>query len=74
MRHADLHTGAARLRDAYKDLQAAWTEASEHWNDGVSHAFREKRLEPMAPVLKVSLDSLQRMLLLADQMRRDCEE
>lgn len=74
MRTSDLHTGAATLRDAMKDLQIAWQEAHEHWNDGVSRAFEHNHLEPMVPVVKLTLDSMQRMLHLAEEMRRACGE
>jgi hypothetical protein len=73
MRPADLHTGCAQIRDAYKELQAAWLEVSQQWNDGVSRTFCEQRLEPMGPTVKLALESLSRMMHLADQVRQDCE-
>lgn len=74
MRPSDLHTGAASIRDAMKDLQQAWQDAQEHWHDGVSRAFEQNHLEPMVPVVKLSLDSMQRMLHLTEEMARACGE
>ena len=74
MRQTDLHTDAARLRDALKDLQIAWNDVSEHWNDRVSDKFCEEHLEPLGPVFKQSLDAVSRMSQLTDQIRRDCDE
>lgn len=74
MRQTDLHTDAARLRDALKDLQIAWNDVGEHWNDRVSEKFREDHLDPLGPVLKQSLDAVSRMSQLTDQIRRDCDE
>lgn len=73
MRSADLYTGAAQIRDAYEDLQLAWQAAAETWHDGVSEAFCQQRLEPLGPVLKTGLDSLQRMLHISEQMHRDLD-
>ena len=74
MRAADLHTGAAQIRDAMKDLQIAWQETAEQWNDGVSRRFCEQYLEPLGPSVKLSLDALQRLMAVADQMQRECEQ
>jgi hypothetical protein len=73
MRQTDLYTSAAHIRDAFDDLQKAWTEASENWNDGVSRSFCENNLEPLGPVVKLALDSIARMSQLVDHMHRDCE-
>jgi hypothetical protein len=74
MRSADLHTSAAHIRDAFEDLQAAWLDATELWNDGVSRGFCENHLEPIGPVVKLALDSMGRMSQLVGQMHRDCED
>jgi hypothetical protein len=74
MRPADLHTSAAQIRDAFDDLQAAWLEASEGWNDGVSRAFCQNHLEPLGPTVKLALDSMQRMGVTVAQMHNECEQ
>jgi hypothetical protein len=73
MRQTDLYTSAAHIRDAFDDLQKAWAEASENWNDGVSRSFCENHLEPLGPVVKLALDSIARMSQLVDHMHRDCQ-
>ena len=73
MASSDLHTSAGQIRDAMEQLQAAWLEASEHWNDDVSRRFCENHLEPLAPVVKLALDSIARMSGLVDHMHRDCD-
>ena len=35
MRQTDLHTAAAQLRDAFDELQIAWREVNEEWDDQV---------------------------------------
>jgi hypothetical protein len=73
MRTTDLATSAAYVRDAFDDLQIAWQEASEHWHDEVSRKFCENHLEPLGPVLKLSLDAIARMTQVVGGMHRDCE-
>ena len=46
MRHADLHTGGGKLRDAIKSLRAAWHQADAHWRDSVRDEFERNYLEP----------------------------
>ena len=73
MRHFDLHTDTARIRDALDDLQVAWQETSEHWSDAVSREFCRNRLDPMGPTFKLALDAIGRMSQLVDQLQKDCE-
>ena len=74
MRTCDLDTDAARLRDAAEELQIAWAEASDAWNDEVSRAFCERYLEPLGPALKGALDSITNMRQMVNQMERDCSD
>jgi hypothetical protein len=73
MNSTNLYTCAAQIRDAFEELQRAWGDAQPHWNDGVSRRFCETHLEPMGPIVKLSLDSISRMSGLVDQMHRDCD-
>lgn len=70
----DLHTSAARLRKSTEDLQIAWAETAELWQDEVSRAFCEKYLEPIGPTMKISLDAVGRMQQLLNQIHREVEE
>jgi hypothetical protein len=73
MRTTDLATSAANIRDALDDLLIAWQEASELWNDNVSRQFCENHLEPLGPVLKITLDSIARMSQITTGMHQDLE-
>ena len=73
MAASNLHTSAGQIAAAMEDLQTAWLDASQHWNDGVTRRFCENHLEPLAPVVKLALDSIARMSGLVDHMHRDCD-
>ena len=73
MRKCDLATGAARIRHALENVETAWSENADAWNDAVSRRFREQHLDPMIPRLKLALDAISRMGLLMDEVERDCE-
>jgi len=74
MFRCDLDTDAARLRDAAEELQTAWAEANEAWDDEVSRAFCERYLEPLGPAFKSALDTISNMRNLVNQMQRDCSD
>jgi hypothetical protein len=69
----ELSDGAARLRDAFDDLAAAWIATQPAWNDDVSRRFAEQHLDPLGPVFKAAVDAATRMSLVVQQMVRDCE-
>ena len=73
MRKCDMGTGAARIRNALKNLETAWNERRDEWNDAVSQRFAAHHLEPMIPQVKLALDAISRMHLLLDEVQRDCE-
>jgi len=73
MRHWDLYSNTARLRKATEDLQLAWEQTAELWQDGVSQEFCERYLEPIGPATKVSLDAVARMQQLLNQVYQECE-
>jgi hypothetical protein len=73
MRKCDLDTGSGRIRHALENLETAWNEVSDQWNDAVSRRFREQHLDPMVPRVKLGLDAISRMRLLLDEVERDCE-
>jgi hypothetical protein len=73
MNTTDLYTSAAHIRDSFDDLQTAWLDAAQLWNDGVSRRFCETHLEPLGPVVKLTLDAISRMSHLVGDMHRDCD-
>jgi len=70
----DLHTNTARLRKSTEDLQIAWEQTAELWQDDVSRAFCERYLEPIGPAMKISLDAVGRMQQLLNQIHRELED
>ncbi|MCH2115474.1 MAG: hypothetical protein MK171_11270 [Pirellulales bacterium] len=74
MRRWDLDTSAAHLRDAKDDLQIAWQQTEQLWQDAVSQNFCESELEPIGPAIKLTIDAVARMQQLLNQMQRDCEQ
>ena len=73
MRKCDLSSGAGRIRHALEHLETVWNESSNEWNDPVTGRFREQHLDPMIPRVKLALDAISRMTLLADEVQRDCD-
>jgi hypothetical protein len=73
MRKCDLSSGAGRIRHALEHLETVWNESSNQWNDAVSRRFREQHLDPMIPRVKLAIDAISRMTLLADEVQRDCD-
>jgi hypothetical protein len=74
MRHWDLDTSEAQLRDALQDLQNAWSIVSQSWNDGVSRQFAEQHLDPLMPASKMALEETGRLRQLLSRMQVECEE
>lgn len=69
----DFYTSTAHIRDAMDDLQIAWQDTTDDWNDAVSRKFCEKHLEPIGPAVKMALDALGHISQQVRQMQRDCE-
>ncbi|MGI9427156.1 MAG: hypothetical protein ACR2NM_00750 [Bythopirellula sp.] len=62
------------MRKSTEDLQTAWAETAELWQDDVSRSFCERYLEPIGPTMKISLDAVGRMQQLLNQIHREVEE
>ncbi len=73
MRPWDLDTSAARLRKATEDLQIAWEQTHDLWQDDVSRSFAERHLDPIGPAMKLTLDAVGRMQQLLNQIQNECE-
>ena len=58
---ADLGSPAARIHSSLEDLQLAWANTLEHWQDENSVRFEEECLVPLARTIKLSLDAIGRM-------------
>jgi hypothetical protein len=73
MRQWDLDTGAAHLRDATEELQIAWQQVGDNWQDSVRQQYGDTHLEPIGPAMKKSLEAITQMQQLLNQIYRDCE-
>ena len=73
MRPWDFDTSSGQLRRAIEDLQVAWQETTNQWNDSISQKFCEEHLEPIGPAIKTGLDAIGRMRQLASQIQKEVE-
>ncbi len=61
MKAWDIAGGAARLEEAYENLQRAWGDVAEHWTDRTSQGFCSQHLDPVEPRMRRALDAIRRM-------------
>ena len=73
MKPVNTDTPVGRMRRALKDLERVWAESAEEWADPVAHDFRRTHLEPITPVVKNTLDAIERMRALLNDARRELE-
>jgi hypothetical protein len=73
MKPPDLYSGGGAIRQALEDLLRVGEESREEWNDAVSKAFFEDRIEPIVPIVKNALDAVGRMQLLIAEAHRDMQ-
>ena len=72
MKIADLSTGASQLRDALEQLQLAWSDTKEHWQDANSLHLEEHHLKPLAVALAASHPVILHLASVLAQAERDC--
>ena len=68
----DLVSGAGKLAESLKTLRFHWDEAKEVWHDAASRDFEEKRLEPLEPIVRLTLDAISRLAEVLDRAQREC--
>ncbi len=73
MRIADLHSGAARLRDAADVLAANWNDTQQFWNDANSRSLEETRLRPLGEDVNAALAAIGHLSEVLMQAQRNCE-
>jgi hypothetical protein len=54
---AQFSTPVAKLQGAMDNLQRAWLEASQHWEDSTSDNLQRAHLEPLIKELKDIIES-----------------
>ena len=73
MKSFDLTSGAARLENAMRVLQAVRLEVMSHWTDKNSQSFDETYLEPLENKVKRVLEVAGHMSEVLSTAQRDCE-
>lgn len=73
MKPVNTDTPVGRIRRSLKDLERVWAESAEEWADPVAHAFCETHLAPITPVVKNTLDAIERMRALLNEAQRELE-
>lgn len=57
MKVAQFSTPVAKLQGAMENLQRAWIDAQQHWEDATSDNIQRAHLEPLLKELKEIIDS-----------------
>lgn len=74
MEHAQLSAGTAKLHDSLQKLQAAWDEASRHWNDPNSRHLSRNHLDPLTPQVTKLLEAVHQMAEMLGAAHRDLDD
>ena len=74
MRIMDLHTGLARLNQAFTDLKDRWIETKGVWNDDTSREFEKTQLQPILPHLQLLTAAAQRLMEAVGKAEKECED
>lgn len=72
MKVAQFATPIAKLQGALDNLQRAWQEAEQHWEDATSDNLERKHLEPLLKQLKEIIESTVPLSEGMGQMARAC--
>jgi hypothetical protein len=68
-----LQEGRGQLYSALKTLQARWDQTDPSWHDTMKVQFVEQILTPLQEQTAATLQAIDRMDDIFQQMRRDCE-
>jgi hypothetical protein len=72
MKRVDFISAAARLEDALKELEAAWMETREQWNDSISQKVEDEYLLPLHGQVRTMLDAISKMSVKMRIAEQDC--
>lgn len=61
MKNADFLSPMARLDDALKQLEKAWTDTKEEWSDPVSRKVEDEYLMPLKGQVRAMLDTVEKL-------------
>jgi hypothetical protein len=74
MRAGNLTSGAAKIREAIDQLESAWKDSQQYWNDANSRHLADDYLIPMTPKIKAALDAVSRMDEVLLRMKIDLND
>ncbi len=72
MKNADFLSPAARLEDALKQLEHAWTETTEEWSDPVSRRVEDVYLMPLKSQIRAMMDTVEKLSGVMARAEREC--
>ncbi len=73
MRVSDLSTGISKLNASMEMLSGAWLDVQEQWRDTTAQEFEHRYLDELEPVVKTTIEAMNRMANLLATVERDCE-
>lgn len=69
----DLNSDIAKLGGAFKQLQTAWNDTAQHWNDATSRKFEETFLHPLSVRVRAAVDASNAMATLLGSACDACD-
>lgn len=72
MKRVDFISPAARLEDALKQLEAAWIETREQWDDSISQKVEDEFLLPVHAQVRTMMDAVSKMSVRMRKAEQDC--
>jgi hypothetical protein len=62
----------AQLLEALKQLQIRWGRIRERWDDPASRQIQKECVDPLEPMIRAAVRSLDQVSELMSSARRDC--
>lgn len=72
MRNADFISPSARLLDSMSQLESAWMETREHWNDSVAQRVEDDYLVPLHAEIRSMKDTIEKLSSVMSKAERAC--
>jgi len=68
----ELRSSSARIREALDQLNVAWSQTTQKWNDAACHRFEQQHLEPIGPQVRAALDAISHIDQILQRADREC--
>jgi hypothetical protein len=72
MKRIDFVSPAARLEDALRQLEFAWQQTREHWDDPISRKVEDEYLMPIHGQVRSMLDAIGRLSGTMKHAEQEC--